>query len=160
VALRPTDVDEVVLPALDELGAGPDRVALDLDPDLPEVLADPALLRRVLVNLLSNALRFGPADRQVRVATSRFDDRVEIRVVDHGPGVAPERRADLFAPFQRLGDTDNTTGLGLGLALSRGFTEGMGGTLTAEDTPGGGLTAVVGLPVARPRDDRTTEDEA
>jgi two-component system sensor histidine kinase KdpD len=164
VALRPTDLDDVVLPALDEVGAGPDRVALDLDPALPEVLADPALLRRVLVNLLANALRFSPEDRAVRVSTSRFADRVEIRVVDHGPGVDPARRAELFAPFQRLGDTDNTTGLGLGLALSRGFAEGMGGTLTAEDTPGGGLTTVVGLPVARQRQgrpiDRTTEDDA
>jgi two-component system sensor histidine kinase KdpD len=69
-------------------------------------------------------------------------------VVDHGPGVEPERRDDLFLPFHRLGDTDNTTGLGLGLALSRGFAEGMGGTLEPEDTPGGGLTMVIGLGVA------------
>jgi len=48
-------------------------------------------------------------------------------------------------PFQRLGDTDNTAGVGLGLALSRGLTEAMGGTLTAEDTPGGGLTMTVSL---------------
>jgi two-component system, OmpR family, sensor histidine kinase KdpD len=148
VSLRPTDVDEVVLPALDELDVGPDRVELDLDPALPEVVADPALLRRVLVNTLANALRFSPPDRRARVATSRFRDQVEIRVTDHGPGVDPARRAELFVPFQRLGDTDNAGGLGLGLALSRGFTEGMGGTLTAEDTPGGGLTLVITLPVA------------
>jgi two-component system sensor histidine kinase KdpD len=54
----------------------------------------------------------------------------------------------MFVPFQRLGDTDNTTGVGLGLALSRGLTEAMGGTLTAEDTPGGGLTMIVSLPAA------------
>ncbi|HEY0188462.1 MAG TPA: ATP-binding protein [Cellulomonas sp.] len=150
VSLRATDVDEAVLPALDELGAGPDQVELDLDPTLPAVAADPALLRRVLVNTLANALRYTPAGRRARISTSAFGDRVEIRVADHGPGVAPERRAELFVPFQRLGDTDNQSGLGLGLALSRGFTEGMGGALTTEDTPGGGLTLVIALPVAGP----------
>ena len=67
-------------------------------------------------------------------------DRVELRVVDRGPGVPEEQREHVFAPFQRLGDRDNATGVGLGLALSRGLTEAMGGTLSAEDTPGGGLT--------------------
>ena len=144
----PTDVDEVILPALDELDLGPEQVELDLDPQLPPVAADPALLRRVLVNTLANAVQHSPAGTLPRVATSSFEDRVEVRVIDHGPGVDADRREDLFVPFQRLGDTDNLTGLGLGLALSRGFTEGMGGTLTAEDTPGGGLTMVVSLPVA------------
>jgi two-component system sensor histidine kinase KdpD len=145
VSTRPTDVDDVILPALDELGLGPDDVHLELDPALPPVQADPALLRRVLVNVLANAVHASPHGRPARVQTSAFADRVEIRVVDHGRGVPPERRADLFVPFQRLGDTDNATGLGLGLALSRGFTEGMGGTLTPEDTPGGGLTMVIAL---------------
>lgn len=147
VTRLPTDVDEVILPALDELGLGPDEVELDLDPALPLVAADPALLKRVLVNTLANAVQFSP-DVRPRVTTSSFGDRVEIRVIDHGPGVDSDRQDELFVPFQRLGDTDNLTGLGLGLALSRGFTEGMGGTLTPEDTPGGGLTMVVSLPVA------------
>ncbi|GIG36855.1 ATP-binding protein [Cellulomonas pakistanensis] len=145
VAVRPTDVDDVILPALDELRLGPEDVRLELDPDLPPVLADPALLRRVLVNVLANAVHASPPGVAVRVRTSAFADRVEVRVVDHGPGVPAERRADLFVPFQRLGDTDNATGLGLGLALSRGFAEGMGGTLDPEDTPGGGLTMVIAL---------------
>jgi two-component system sensor histidine kinase KdpD len=72
-------------------------------------------------------------------------DRIEIRVIDRGPGVPISRRSDVFVPFQRLGDTDNTTGLGLGLALSRGFVEAMHGTLEPEDTPGGGLTMVISL---------------
>ncbi|MCG7287350.1 DUF4118 domain-containing protein [Cellulomonas sp. ACRRI] len=145
VSVRPTDVDEVILPALDELGAGPDEVRLELDPALPPVQADPALLRRVIVNVLANALHASPPGVPVRVRTSAFADRVEVRVVDHGPGVPADRLADLFVPFQRLGDTDNATGLGLGLALSRGFAEGMGGTLGPEDTPGGGLTMVIAL---------------
>ena len=69
-------------------------------------------------------------------------------MVDRGPGIPEKERDRMFVPFQRLGDTDNTTGVGLGLALSRGLTEAMGGTLTAEDTPGGGLTMTVSVPVA------------
>jgi two-component system sensor histidine kinase KdpD len=142
------DPAEVVLPALEELGLGPGDVELDLASDLPGVRADPALLRRVLVNLLANARRFSGPGHPVRLAISSFAGAVEIRVVDHGPGLPVDRRDEVFLPFQRLGDTDNTTGLGLGLALSRGFTEGMGGSLRAEDTPGGGLTMVVSLPCA------------
>jgi two-component system sensor histidine kinase KdpD len=148
VSCRPVDVEDVILPALDELHLGPEDVELDLDPDLPPAHADPALLRRVVVNVLANAVHVSPAGVRPRLTTSAFGDRVEIRVVDHGPGVEAERRDDLFLPFHRLGDTDNTTGLGLGLALSRGFAEGMGGTLEPEDTPGGGLTMVIGLGVA------------
>jgi two-component system sensor histidine kinase KdpD len=67
--------------------------------------------------------------------------------IDTGPGIPADRLGDVFQPFQRLGDTDNTTGVGLGLALSKGFVEAMGGTLEPEDTPGGGLTMVVSLPL-------------
>ncbi|MCI1788944.1 MAG: DUF4118 domain-containing protein [Actinomyces sp.] len=148
VAAKPMDPADVLLPALEELGLGPGDVELDLASDLPLVRADPALLRRVLVNLFANARRFSGSEYPVRLATSSFAGAVEIRVVDHGPGLPVDRRDEVFLPFQRLGDTDNTTGLGLGLALSRGFTEGMGGSLRAEDTPGGGLTMVVSLPCA------------
>lgn len=148
IALSRVDVEDVVLPALDELDLGPALVELDLAPDAPATLADPGLLQRVLVNLLANAVRFSPPGERVRLSTSSFGGRIQIRVADRGPGVDPERLDDIFVPFQRLGDTDNLTGLGLGLALSKGFTEGMGGTLQAESTPGGGLTMVVSLPVA------------
>ncbi|MCW3492892.1 DUF4118 domain-containing protein [Microbacterium sp. SSM24] len=148
VSLASVDTAEVVMAALDELGAGPASVELALDPALPPVDADPVLLQRVFVNVLANALRHSPQGARVRVATSQLGGTAEVRIVDHGPGIAAERREDMFAPFQRLGDVDNTTGLGLGLALSRGFTEGMGGALTPEDTPGGGLTMVIALPVA------------
>ncbi|CAM3259099.1 Sensor protein KdpD [Arthrobacter ulcerisalmonis] len=153
VALRPIDAEDVILPALDELGLGPAAVELDLNPDLPQLMADPGLLQRVVTNLLDNAHRFAPAGTRVRISTSQFAGVVEIRVVDHGPGVDAGRRNQMFVPFQRLGDTDNLTGLGLGLALSKGFTEGMGGTLDTEDTPGGGLTMVVALPAAAPERD-------
>ena len=146
VSATSIDVADVVLPALDELGLGPGDVELDLPADLPPIIADAGLLQRVVVNLLDNATRFSPAEHRVRVSASGFAGRVEIRIADEGPGVPEDRRDDIFVPFQRLGDTDNLTGLGLGLALSKGFTEGMGGTLEAEETPGGGLSRVITLP--------------
>jgi two-component system sensor histidine kinase KdpD len=144
VALADVEPDAVVGGAIDELGLGPGQVALQLPP-VREVRADPVLLQRVVVNLVSNALRFAPPGAPPLVATSEHGDRVQIRVVDTGPGIPAERREDVFVPFQRLGDTDNSAGIGLGLALSKGFVEAMGGTLDAEDTPGGGLTMVVDL---------------
>jgi len=146
VAVQPVGIEDCLAPALEELGLGPDDIDLDIDPALPTVLADPVLLRRVIVNLLANAERFSPTGERVRVSASAFSGAVELRIADRGPGIAPDRRADVFTPFQRLGDTDNDTGLGLGLALSRGFVEGMHGELELDDTPGGGLTMVVRLP--------------
>ncbi|WP_341976275.1 DUF4118 domain-containing protein [Microbacterium sp. LTA6] len=142
-----------ILAAIDELSFGPSDVELALDPSLPPLQADPVLLQRVLVNVLANAHRHSPDGRQVIVSTSRLGARAEIRIIDRGEGVPANRRDSMFQPFQRYGDTDNTTGLGLGLALSRGFTEGMGGSLTPEDTPGGGLTMVISLPLAAEQSD-------
>ncbi|MEU4221665.1 DUF4118 domain-containing protein [Actinoplanes sp. NPDC026623] len=135
--------EEVVPRALDDLGV---TVPLHLPPDLPAVHADPGLLERILVNLVANAVRHSPPGRPPVVTASTLAGRVEIRVIDHGPGIPADRWEDVFLPFQRLGDRDNHTGVGLGLALSRGLTEAMGGTLTPEETPGGGLTMIVALP--------------
>lgn len=154
----PTHPVDMILPALDELGVGPEKVDIHIDDDCAQAMADPGLLQRVLVNLLNNAMQFAPEGTRVRISASSFSGTVQIRVIDHGPGVSPDRRDSIFVPFQRQGDTDNTVGLGLGLALSRGFVEGMSGTLTPEDTPGGGLTMVVELPSVLPaREDATNE---
>jgi two-component system sensor histidine kinase KdpD len=155
VMLEPVAIEEVIGDALDELGMGPGRIQLELG-ETPRVIADPALLQRVLVNLLANALRFAPSESPPVISTSEFGSRVQLRVVDAGPGVPESRREEMFVPFQRLGDTDNTVGVGLGLALAKGFVEGMDGTLEAEDTPGGGLTMVVELAIAR--DAKETEE--
>jgi two-component system sensor histidine kinase KdpD len=112
------------------------------------VLADPPLLERIVVNLVGNAIRYSPEDRPPLVTASALGDRVELRVVDRGPGIPQSARETVFSPFQRLGDRDNSTGVGLGLALSRGLAEAMGGTLVLEETPGGGVTMVLALPAA------------
>src|SRR5215207_231587 len=141
--LRPVHYDEVAQLALRGLD-GTDRVRIEIDERLPEVLADPGLLERVVANIVDNALRHGRSS-PVTVRGSEHAHRVELRVVDAGPGVPGGQVDRLFAPFQRLGDRE-PRGLGLGLSVARGFTDAMGGTLTAEDTPGGGLTMVVSLP--------------
>jgi two-component system sensor histidine kinase KdpD len=145
---KPSGLDEIVALALDDLGPAGRDITVEIPETLPAVRADPAILERVVVNLAENALRHSPAGKAPLLAASALGDRVELRVVDRGPGIADDDKDRVFVPFQRLGDTDNTTGVGLGLALSRGLTEAMGGTLTAEDTPGGGLTMTVSLPAA------------
>ncbi|MBE1460682.1 two-component system sensor histidine kinase KdpD [Nocardiopsis terrae] len=141
VTARPLQLRESVFSALDQIdGSGADRVRVLVPEELPDAVADPGLLDRVLVNVVGNALRFSPGDRPPTVSASWTGDRIEVLVADHGPGVAEEDREGMFVPFQRLGDTDNHSGLGLGLALSQGLAEAMGGSLEADATPGGGLT--------------------
>ena len=143
VRTRPVPLEDVVATALEDMGVRQRRVLIDLPEQLPEVVADPGLLERVLVNVVANAQRFAPEPPVIRA--DREQDQVVVRVLDHGPGIAPADRERVFVPFQRLGDT-TPTGLGLGLALSRGLVEAMGGTLRLQDTEGGGLTVVIALP--------------
>ena len=145
---RPADLEEIVSRSLDDIGPAAREVMVEIPDGLPEVQVDPAILERVIANITANALRYSPAGSPPLLAASALAGRVELRIVDRGPGIPEKDRDRVFVPFQRLGDTDNTSGVGLGLALSRGLTEAMGGTLEPEDTPGGGLTMVLSLPAA------------
>jgi two-component system sensor histidine kinase KdpD len=119
-----------------------DRVKVDVGDAV--VMADAGLLERVFANLIDNGLRYAP-NSLVRVNAGQVGDRVLINVIDEGPGIPQGTEDELFEAFQRLGDHDNTTGVGLGMSVARGFVEAMGGTIAAGDTPGGGLTVVVDL---------------
>jgi two-component system, OmpR family, sensor histidine kinase KdpD len=149
IVARPIGLDDVVSRALDH-GANGYLVQVDIPDDLPEVMADPGLLERVVANLVDNAVRYTPPDKTVRVAASAHGGDVELRVIDRGPGIPSSDREAVFAPFQRRDDAtaSDGAGVGLGLAIARGFVEAMHGTIRLEDTPGGGLIAVVALPVA------------
>jgi len=144
----PTDVADVVAHALASLGPPAAQIRVMIPAATPLVVADPALLERVLVNLLSNAIRYSPADSPATVTASALGDRVELRIIDRGPGVSQADRDRIFAPLKGQDGESTSPGTGLGLTLSRGLTEAMQGTLTPEDTPGGGLTMVVSLPAA------------
>ncbi|WP_367318698.1 ATP-binding protein [Streptomyces sp. HUAS ZL42] len=141
--IRDVDLDEVVPMALGGVPEG--SVALEIPETLPMVAADPGLLERAVANVVENAVKYGPENEVVLVSASTLGDRVELRVVDRGPGVPDEAKDKIFEPFQRYGDVPRGAGVGLGLAVARGFAEAMGGTLIAEDTPGGGMTMVLTL---------------
>ncbi len=146
LTLRPCAPEELVARALLQHGAD---VQADIPENLPDVLADPGLCERVIANLLDNARRHSPPGSVVEIHAEAEPAAVTLRVVDHGPGVPQNRREEMFRPFQRL-DDHSPEGIGLGLAIARGFTQAMDGALRPSTTPGGGLTMSLTLPVARP----------
>jgi two-component system sensor histidine kinase KdpD len=150
-SLRPTmrdvAVEEIVGRSLASLGERGRPVMVDVPESLPFVRADPALLERSVANLLDNALNHA-AGSAISVSGETVDGAVRIVVTDRGRGIPMEERGRAFEPFQRLGDGANRAGVGLGLAVTRGFVDAMGGRLTLEDTPGGGLTALIDLKAA------------
>jgi two-component system, OmpR family, sensor histidine kinase KdpD len=149
--LRPTSIDEVAPVALRGLD-GASLLELAVPDDLPLVRTDPGLLERVLANLFANALAYSPAGRRPGLRASRQADSVLLEIIDHGTGVPDELKPKMFEPFQRLdgraADPPGVAGVGLGLAVVKGFLDTMGGAVQAADTPGGGLTMRVTLPCA------------
>jgi len=146
---QPVGIDDLVNRALGTL-AEPAAVDVAVSPELPEVLADVGLAERVIANVLENALRYSPPGARVRVVAGQQDGTVELRVIDRGPGIPAAARAAVFEPFQRRDDRAVSTGagVGLGLAIARGFVVAMRGTINLDDTPGGGLVVTIALPVA------------
>ncbi len=146
VKLQPTSIAEVAADAVASLSSAPvDRVVMRLDHQTPSVHADPVLLERVVANLVANALRVSSAGQLVEIDAVACDaTQIELSVVDHGPGIPAEHRQQALLPFQRLDDR-TPGGLGLGLAITLGLVEAMGGSVRLDETPGGGLTATIRL---------------
>jgi two-component system sensor histidine kinase KdpD len=141
-------LEEVVAAALSGLSVGAGRVEVDVAESLPMVLADSALLERAVANLVSNALAWSPDASPVKIQAGQIGSSIDLRIVDRGPGIPLDDRERIFLPFQRLGDRSNDAGVGLGLAIARGFIEAMGARLSLDDTPGSGLTMTVRLQIA------------
>jgi signal transduction histidine kinase len=165
--LRPTAIDEVAPVALRGLDEG-GRLQLMVPDGLPLVRTDPGLLERVLANLFANALAYSPPRLDPELRASQDGASVLLDIVDHGPGASDELKGRMFEAFQRLeaGGTGPAPvpaapgGIGLGLAVVRGFLDLMGGSVTAADTPGGGLTMRVRLPAVVELSDRATVSQA
>jgi len=156
--LRPASIDEVApLARHDAESSG--NVRLVVPDDLPLVRTDPGLLERVLANLFANAIAHSPPGRAPVMTASRDRDVVLLDVVDHGAGVTDDLKSLMFEPFERLGERGGGTGVGLGLAVAKGFLAAMGGKITPVDTPGGGLTMRVTLPVAESASTRMAADQ-
>jgi two-component system, OmpR family, sensor histidine kinase KdpD len=143
LARQHVGLDEVVPKALASLSDGGRGIEVDVPETLPRVDVDAALLERAIANIAANARTHAQSDAPIRILGSAVNGRVELRVVDRGPGIPAEAREKVFEPFQRLGDRPSGDGVGLGLAVARGFVEAMGGEIGIEDTPGGGLTMVL-----------------
>jgi K+-sensing histidine kinase KdpD len=149
VHARPVALDAVAAQALIGIHTHNGQITVDVPDDLPHAHADPGLLERVIANLVTNAQAASPPDDPIHLHARHTGDRIHLAVVDHGRGIPDGDRARIFEPFQRLHDRTTTGGLGLGLAIARGFVEAMGGTITPTGTPGGGLTMTITLPTAR-----------
>jgi len=151
LTLGPVGLDEVVPAALAGRWRSCTEVIVNVPETLPRVEVDAALLERAVANVVDNAVRHSPDGLPVWVEAGEVAGRVDLRVVDRGPGIPLGARERLFQPFQRLGDSESDVGVGLGLAVARGFVEAMGGEISIEDTPGGGLTVVISLSMATGR---------
>ena len=145
---RPADLEEIIARCLGGIGPQARAVTVRLPPGLPRAMVDPPIMERVIANLTANALRYSPSGSPPLLTASARGGRVILSVVDRGPGVPEADRDRIFAAFQRLGDARSTIGVGLGLTVSRGLTEAMGGTLDPQATPGGGLTMAISVPAA------------
>jgi two-component system sensor histidine kinase KdpD len=142
-----TDLGDVIAAALINTPHECD-VFVDIPDSVPPVAADPGILERAIGNLFENAARYSPPDRPVHIHAGADDGFVEVRIVDQGRGIPRVERDRVFRPFERLDDTPEGAGVGLGLAVARGFLEAMDGDLAIDETPGGGTTMIVTLKVA------------
>jgi len=145
--VEPTHVADIVAAAIHSISAPTGAVVVEIPADLTTVMCDSPLLERSLANIMANALRFSPLGTPVTVEAAEIAQTVHIRVADRGIGVKPQDRTKVTLPFQRFGDTPDGQGVGLGLSIAQGFVDAMGGSMTLDDTPGGGLTVTIMLPL-------------
>jgi two-component system, OmpR family, sensor histidine kinase KdpD len=114
------------------------NVVTKIPSDLPLVPMDSLLIEQVVVNLLDNALKYTPKDAPIEISAKSENDRLVVEVADKGPGLPPEDLPHLFDKFYRGPQQGRTSGAGLGLSICKGFVQIHGGTIEAQNRPGGG----------------------
>lgn len=148
-AIRAVSLEEVVPSVVHYFGLNHTNLNLELPADIEDVAVDPALLERIISNLLDNAFKWAPRQSTVTIRAHQSGNYAQIHFIDHGPGISQEHKQLVRQPFHRVGDKSQNGGLGLGLAIADRLVESMNGRLELRDTPGGGLTSVVLLPIYR-----------
>jgi two-component system, OmpR family, sensor histidine kinase KdpD len=150
--MRLAALEEIVPQAVASLGERGRSVLVSIPSGCPDVVTDLPLLERIVANLVGNALTWSPAQSPVAVHATAAGNNVCLQIIDHGPGIAPQERARVMEPFERVtGNSPNASGgVGLGLAIAGGLSQAIGGSVRLRDTPGGGLTVEVTLPTGVP----------
>ncbi|MBI5088095.1 MAG: DUF4118 domain-containing protein [Actinobacteria bacterium] len=151
VDIRPASVAPVIVSALQSVNAPLGAVVIDVADGEHDVLCDPALLERSVANVVSNALRHSRDGCPVRIEAGVVGSSMHLRVIDRGPGVPIAERSKIVQPFHQPGDQRSVDGVGLGLSIAKGFVDAMHGSFNLDDTPGGGLTVTIVLPMPSPR---------
>jgi two-component system sensor histidine kinase KdpD len=145
----PASIDELVESVIARSGPILEHhdVRLMLREDLPEIPLDVVLIDQALTNVVENAARFTPPGRRITIGAARWQDGVQVRIADRGPGIPREERERVFEPFVR---GEGSTGTGLGLAIARAIVDAHGGTIRIGEEPGGGTAVVLELPGRSP----------
>lgn len=144
VQRRPTGIEDVVSTVATAFRVQGHRLSIDTEVELPDVLTDPALLERIVENLVRNALDHSPPENPVRVTAGVVGNRIDLRIIDRGPGIDPDTRLIIFEPYRTLDDS-HMAGVGLGLAVAKGLADALGHQITIDDTPGGGTTMILSV---------------
>jgi two-component system sensor histidine kinase KdpD len=148
VQKRPTGIEDVVSTVATAFRSQVQRLSIDTEVELPDVSSDPALLERIVENLVRNALDHSPPETPVRITSGLVGDRIDLRIIDRGPGIDPETRQMIFEPYRTLDDS-HMAGVGLGLAVAKGLADALGHEITIDDTPGGGTTMILSVELGR-----------
>ncbi|HEX6221631.1 MAG TPA: ATP-binding protein [Acidimicrobiia bacterium] len=144
VQKRPTGIEDVVSTVATAFRVQRHRLSMDTEVELPDVSTDPALLERIVENLVRNALDHSPPETPVRVTAGMVGDRIDLRIIDRGPGIDPDTRQMVFEPYRTLDDS-HMAGVGLGLAVAKGLADALGHQIMVDDTPGGGTTMILSV---------------
>jgi len=149
VSLQIADIKDLVKAALEPVGSrhGTHPVHINVPDDIPYLLVDPGLMIQAFINILDNSFKYSPPESDVDINAKLLGEKVEIAIVDHGPGIPTENLEHVFDKFYRLQRPNSVAGTGLGLSIVKGIIEAHGGTVNAANGSDGGTIMRLVLPV-------------